>query len=140
MRIPFLSDPSVYAEDHSERVFSCPEADLRIDFWSVKSDGKKVTQKVTKPGKVKGLSVKSTSKRKMFVKFAKIKNVKGYQISYSTNKTFKKAKKVTVSSNSKTIKKLKSKKMYYVRVRAIRKNKQKTLYGAWSAKKKVKIK
>lgn len=30
--------------------------------------------------------------------------------------------------------------MYYVRVRAIRKNKQKTLYGAWSAKKKVKIK
>lgn len=44
MRIPFLSDPSVYAEDHSERVFSCPEADLRIDFWSVKSDGKKVTE------------------------------------------------------------------------------------------------
>jgi hypothetical protein len=44
MRIPFLSDPSVYAEDHSERVFSCPEADLRIDFWSVKSDGKKVME------------------------------------------------------------------------------------------------
>ena len=106
----------------------------------VQKSTQKVTQKVTKPGKVKGLSVKSTSKRKMFVKFAKIKNVKGYQISYSTNKTFKKAKKVTVSSNSKTIKKLKSKKMYYVRVRAIRKNKQKTLYGAWSAKKKVKIK
>ena len=42
MRIPFLSDPSVYAEDHSERVFSCPEADLRIGFWSVKSDGEKV--------------------------------------------------------------------------------------------------
>ena len=106
----------------------------------VQKSTQKVTQKVTKPGKVKGLSVKSTSKRKMFVKFAKIKNVKGYQISYSTNKTFKEAKKVTVSSNSKTIKKLKSKKMYYVRVRAIRKNKQKTLYGAWSAKKKVKIK
>ena len=44
MRIPFLSDPSVYAEDHSERVFSCPEADLRIDFWSVKSYGKKVME------------------------------------------------------------------------------------------------
>lgn len=44
MRIPFLSDPSVYAEDHSERVFSCPEADLRIYFWSVKSDGKKVME------------------------------------------------------------------------------------------------
>lgn len=44
MRIPFLSDPSVYAEDHSERVFSCPEADLRIDFWSVKSHGKKVME------------------------------------------------------------------------------------------------
>lgn len=44
MRIPFLSDPSVYAEDHSERVFSCPEADLRIGFWSVKSDGEKVME------------------------------------------------------------------------------------------------
>ncbi|MFR7818446.1 MAG: hypothetical protein ACLU22_13600 [Clostridium sp.] len=70
----------------------------------VQKSTQKVTQKVTKPGKVKGLSVKSTSKRKMFVKFAKIKNVKGYQISYSTNKTFKKAKKVTVSSNSRQLK------------------------------------
>ncbi len=41
MRIPFLSDPSVYAEDHSERVFSCPEADLRIDFGVLRAMGRK---------------------------------------------------------------------------------------------------
>ena len=46
----------------------------------------------------------------------------------------------TVTSTSKTIKKLKSKKTYYVRVRAIRKSGTSTLKGSWSAVKKVKIK
>ena len=95
---------------------------------------------VTKPGKVKGLTVKSKKKKQMTVKFSKISNVKGYQISYSTSKKFKSAKTITVTSNSKTIKKLKSKKTYYVRVRAIRKDGTKTLKGAWSTVKRVKIK
>lgn len=100
----------------------------------------KPATKVTKPGQVKSLVVKSKSKKKMIVKFAKVSNVKGYQISYSTSKAFKKAKNVTISSTTKTIKNLSSKKVYYVRVRAIRKGDGKTLYGSWSAAKKVKIK
>ena len=98
--------------------------------------------KVKKPGKVKKVRVKSSKKRTMTVRFKKIKKAAGYQICYSRNKKWKKAKKIIVkaSSSKKTIKKLKRKKTYYVRVRAYRKSGKKKLYGAWSAVKKVKIK
>lgn len=68
-----------------------------------------------------------------------------FQIQYSTNKRFKKAKSTTLYyRGSKTIKKLSKKKTYYVRVRAyttayngISKVK---VYSPWSAVKKVKTK
>lgn len=68
-----------------------------------------------------------------------------FQIQYSTNKSFKKAKTTTMFyRGSKTIKKLSKKKTYYVRVRAyttedngISKVK---VYSPWSAVKKVKTK
>lgn len=68
----------------------------------------------------------------------------GYQLQYSTDKKFTKkaAKAVTVKKNkslSKTVKKLKKGKRYYVRVRAYKKGsisgKSETLYGAWSTAK-----
>ena len=76
----------------------------------------------------------------------------GYQIQYSTNKNFKNAKTVTVKNLdtlAKTIKKLKSQKTYYVRVRTyqaytIHTNSSGThtryLYSAWSSRKSVKTK
>lgn len=78
----------------------------------------------------------------MTVSFKKLKNVSSYQISYSMNKKWKKAKTIVVkkSLSKKVIKKLKSKKLYYVRVRALRKSGGKKVYGAWSKVKKVKIK
>lgn len=72
------------------------------------------------------------------------KGTTGYQIQYSTNKSFKKAKTITVSKNSttsKTIKKLLGKKKYYVRIRTYKtynlKGKETKVYSAWSAKKTV---
>ena len=69
----------------------------------------------------------------------------GYQIQYSTSKKFKKAKAVNVSKNkttSKSIKKLSSKKKYYVRVRTYKKvkinGKTKKVYSSWSKTKTVK--
>lgn len=69
----------------------------------------------------------------------------GYQIQYSTSKKFKKAKAVNVSKNkttSKYIKKLSSKKKYYVRVRTYKKvkinGKTKKFYSSWSKTKTVK--
>lgn len=90
---------------------------------------------------------KITSKKKAFtVKWKKVSkgSVTGYQIQYSLKKNFKKnTKTVTVSkksTTSKTIKKLKSKKKYYVRIRTYYKKGSKKWYSAWSKTKAVKIK
>ena len=59
----------------------------------------------------------------------------GYQIQYSTYKSFKNAKTVTVSKNSattKTISKLKAKKNYFVRVRTYKSIKGNKYYSSWS--------
>lgn len=69
-------------------------------------------------------------------------DVDGYEISYATNKKFSKAKvvKVTAKKKSAVIKKLTSKKTYYVRVRTYRKIGGKKYYSKWSKVKSVKIK
>lgn len=100
---------------------------------------------VKKPAQVKSVKVKKYGKKKIKVTWKKIKNVKGYQVQYSTNKKFKKAKTKTVTikkaaTTKKIITKLKSKKTYYVRVRAYTTKAGKKLYGIWSAKKSVKVK
>ena len=71
----------------------------------------------------------------------------GYQIQYSTSSKFKKAKTVNVSKNkttSKSVKKLSSKKKYYVRVRTYKTvkidGKTKKVYSSWSKTKTVKTK
>lgn len=66
----------------------------------------------------------------------------GFQLQYATNKRFKSTKNVAVSrgSDSKTIKKLKSGKRYYVRIRAYKFFGGKKIYGKWSAVKNCKIK
>lgn len=68
----------------------------------------------------------------------------GYQIAYSTSKTFasNKTKYITagIFTDSKTIAGLTKGKTYYVRVRAFQKAGGKKYYGAWSNRKKIKIK
>lgn len=92
-----------------------------------------------KTGKI--ASLKSKTKKKMTIKIAKMADAKGYEISYSTDKNFKKnVKKKTTKKTTLTIKKLKRKKTYYVRVRAYRKAGGKKLYSKYSPVRKVKIK
>jgi hypothetical protein len=66
----------------------------------------------------------------------------GYQIQYSTDKSFKKnVKIVTIKKNSTvstTIKKLSAKKKYYVRVRTYKTVSKKNYYSSWSISKTVK--
>lgn len=67
----------------------------------------------------------------------------GYQIQYSLKKDFKDAASVNVSANkttSKTIKKLKSGKNYYFRIRTYKSVSGKKYYSAWSGAKSVKVK
>ena len=80
-------------------------------------------------------------KKKVTISVKKVKGAKGYLVQYSTNKKFKGAKSKYVKKNSATIKKLKSKKTYYFRVKAYKMNgKKKVLSKKWSAVKKVKVK
>lgn len=106
---------------------------------------KKATKKVTitvVPKSVSGLKATSTLAKKMKVSWKKDTSVTGYQIQYSTNKNFKSAKTITVKkakTTSATISKLKSKKKYYVRVRAYKTVSKTTFYGSWSSAKNVKV-
>lgn len=105
--------------------------------------------KPTKPAKVtvKKTTLKSAKNakgKKLVVKWKKNTAGNGYQIQYSTSKKFAKGNKTkTISKNkttSYTIKKLKKKKTYYVRIRTYKKVSGKTYYSGWSSVKKVKIK
>lgn len=101
------------------------------------------TTTVKKPSTVKVLKV--TKGIKSFkVTWKKKTGVSGYQVQYATDKKLKKNKKtVTVAkknATSKTIKKLKSKKTYYVRVRAYKIVNGKKVYSSWSKVKSVKTK
>ena len=105
--------------------------------------------KPTKPAKVtvKKTTLKSAKNakgKKLVVKWKKNTAGNGYQIQYSTSNKFAKGNKTkTISKNkttSYTIKKLKKKKTYYVRIRTYKKVSEKTYYSEWSSVKKVKIK
>lgn len=104
------------------------------------------TTKNTKIVKPKKTSIKKLSKgkKKFTVTWAKVSGVKGYQIQYSSNKKFKKNNKsVTVTkqkTTKATVKKLKSKKKYYVRVRTYKTVNGKKIYSSWSKVKSVKTK
>ncbi len=103
---------------------------------------KKITITVN-PSGTKLSKVKNVSGKKAEVKWKKTTDVTGYQIQYATDKNFRKgAKIVTVKGKSKTsgtIKKLKKKKTYYVRVRTYKTVSGVKYYSAWSKAQKVKI-
>ncbi len=77
---------------------------------------KKLTAEIPQKIMIKKLTA---GKKKFKVKFNSINNAVKYQIQYSLKKRVKSAKVKTVTKTTNTIKKLKSKKKYYVRVRAI---------------------
>lgn len=96
------------------------------------------------PKQEKLVTVKSRSKKKLEVKWSKDTMATGYEVQYSTSSKFKSktTKTVQIRKNKitgQTIKKLKSGKKYYVRVRAYKKCGKKKLCGQWSKVKNVKI-
>ena len=104
------------------------------------------TTKNTEAVKPKKTSIKKLSKGKkeFTVTWAKVSGVKGYQIQYSSDKKLKKNNKsVTVTkqkTTKTTVKKLKSNKKYYVRVRTYKTVNGKKIYSSWSKVKSVKTK
>ena len=107
----------------------------------VKKD-KTAAHKAMKQAKITKLTVKSKAKKKVAVSWKKVKKAKGYQVQVSAKKNFKKVifKKFT-TKNKLTIKnsKIKSKKTYFVRVRAYatyndKNGKAIKVYSKWNKK------
>lgn len=87
-------------------------------------------------------SLKSADKGTITVKWDKASDISGYQIQYGTKKTFKNSKTKKVNSNTSrlTLKNLKKKTTYYVRIRPYITSNGKTYYAPWSNIKSVKTK
>lgn len=105
------------------------------------------TQKLTfkiLPKKQNTPTAKSSKKNTVSVKWKSDKAVTGYYVQYSKDKNFKSGvKKVTVNKKgtaNTTIKGLKSKSTYYVRVASYKKVSGKTYIGKYSTARKIKVK
>ena len=100
-------------------------------------------QAVKKP---KSTSIKKAkgSKKAVALEWKKVNGVNGYEIQVATDKKFKKNKKTVTIKKQKTtkttVKKLKAKKKYYVRVRTYIIVNGKKVYSSWSKVKSVKTK
>ena len=129
-----------------------PDENRTIDMKLIKIDLPKddktkttttpTTQKPTKPtvkkpAKVTKVKLKSPKKKQLKVTWKKIKGAK-YQVQYSLKKSMKKANLKNTKKNKIVLKKLKSNKKYYIRVRAYKTVNGKTYPGKWS-KKAVKV-
>ena len=110
---------------------------------SVKNDTAAEQVSVAKPKSTNPKKVKA-AKKAISVTWKKVGGVKGYQIQIATDKKFKKNKKTVTVKKQKTtkttVKKLKAKKKYYVRVRTYKIVNGKKVYSAWSKVKSVKTK
>ena len=102
---------------------------------------------LTKPeANLKSASIKKVkaAKKAISVIWKKVGGVKGYQVQVATDKKFKKNKKTVTIKKQKTtkttVKKLKAKKKYYVRVRTYKIVNGKKVYSSWSKVKSVKTK
>ena len=94
--------------------------------------------------KVSGFKLTSKKKKKLVLSWNKLSDIDGYEIQYSTDKKFKKytSKKISRSKKTYTVKKLKSRSRYYVRIRGYKKytdsnGKAKIQYGKWISKNKI---
>ena len=101
---------------------------------------------VTVISKPKSASIKKVkgAKKAISVTWKKVSGVNGYEIQVATDKKFKKNKKTVTIKKQKTtkttVKKLKAKKKYYVRVLTYKIVNGKKVYSSWSKVKSVKTK
>lgn len=104
-------------------------------------DFSKSVTTATKPAKMQIKTV-TARKKAILLKWKKTAG-SGYEITYSTKKNFSGAKTIKVSGALKSsycLKKLKSNKTYYIKIRAYKKVGTKIYRGAYSTKKKIKVK
>ena len=104
----------------------------------------KVVSIVVNPAGVKLSSLASSKKSQLTINWKKNAKATGYELQLATDKAFSKnlqtVKVAKAATTKKTVKKLTSKKTYYVRIRTYKTVSGSTYYSDWSAAKKLKIK
>ncbi len=153
---PSESDPSTPSDSSDPTTPTKPTSPTSPTGGNVKkttspaqkaSEAKAAAEKAIKQAKIVSLTAKAKGKKKITVSWKKVAKAAGYEVQASTKKNFKKnvVNKAT-TKNKVVFKKLKSKKKYFVRVRAYTtykdaKGKTQKVYGKWfKSKKKVKVK
>lgn len=128
-----------------EEVTTKGEATTKEEITTQPEQTTKTTSEVIAKPKATSITKVKAKKKAMLVKWKKVTSqTNGYEIQYSTKKNFKKNAKIVVipknKTTKKTIKKLKAKKKYFVRIRTYRLVDQVKYYSDWSKSKTVKTK
>lgn len=117
------------------------QTDNKKQPTTAKKNTTKPAEKAVAPKKAVVKRVKALGKKKIKITVKKSpEQVSGYEVTLSTKKNFKNAKKITTKKNVITVKKLKAGKKYFVKVRAFKKVGNKKIYGNYSTVKKVIVK
>lgn len=121
----------------------------RYTVRGISADGKYFTTDYDRNGKTivrlrtpSISSLRNVRSGKLMVKWDKNSKATGYQIQYSTNSGFIKAKTFTVSKNSTVsavLSGLKKQKKYYVRIRSFKNVSGAKYYSGWSASKNISV-
>lgn len=134
------SDEYMYFTNTDDNSYFKPES---LSYNNITYTQNKAGEYCSSTAKKPAVSTKKT-KKNITIKWKKIAKVSGYQVQYSTNKSFTKKTTVTKNTSKTTLKanKLKKKK-YYIRIRTYKTvyvNEKKTkLYSNWSKVKTVKM-
>ena len=117
------------------------QTDNKKQPTTAKKNTTKPAEKAVAPKKAVVKRVKALGKKKIKITVKKSpEQVSGYEVTLSTKKNFKNAKKITTKKNVIKVKKLKAGKKYFVKVRAFKKVGNKKIYGNYSTVKKVIVK
>ena len=98
-------------------------------------EGKKTLYFEISPKKAGKPSLKQAKQKQLIITLSEDATVSGYQIKYSTSKSFKNAKTLELTRSkglTANVSKLKGGKKYYVKARGYKSTKGGRLYGAWS--------
>ena len=126
----YESDTQKETEKTTQKVTTQQKEETNVTTVVI-SDEKCVNATI-KRAKIK--KIKKKASNKISIKLKVLKGVNGYQIKISTSKKFKAKATRTLNINkiNFTIKNIKNKKIYYVKVRGYRKENGVNLYGKWS--------
>ena len=127
--------------DDYGRITAVSAGKAKITVQTEDGEVSAVLKVVVNPQAASVTSVKS-SKKKVTLKWERVDDISGYQVSYALKSSFKGAKNKNVAAKNTTVtlKNLKSKKYYYLRVRTYQTVSGKKYYSEWSQISKIKVK